>query len=265
MQIWLNPVNRFINFTIFLILIIWVFLSGFWPIIEHWGNYSAIQAVWDRWQSWNTGIIALLSALIALTVTRHRYERDRVREFVTSKALLPPRLSTLMGYIRSAQACLRVVYADLGAENVAEGVQSPEVPELPDGYERWLEGAIRWGDREFVALMIHVVAHLQVYNARLLDLQQTYNDPARVGVRANISDYIIHGAIIYMEIGFLLSASRDGEKIPDSLSAENIESGLRQTGFYYMENFGIGIDRLSVRARNESEAIRRRMHELLPD
>lgn len=239
---------------IIVIASVWGVTAGAWPLVEHRGDINAVQQVWDRWQAWNTGVIALLSALTALAVTRLRDDRERERAFVAAKALLPDHLSSLLAYVRSSQFFLTGAYQSARGEEI----ELPELPARPVGYEQWVSDAIRWGDPDFVAYMAHVVSHLQVYRSRIQELPFLHGDPEERLFAPNVRDYIIQGAVIYTQLGNLLGFSRDNENLPEAVTARDLASSLRLCGIYFLDHFEITDDLLERRAGRETKSLRSR-------
>ena len=62
-------------------------------------RWSSVEDVWDRWQSLNVGMLALISSITAFNIGRYNAEKQRKREFMASKAFLPDALSNLASYL----------------------------------------------------------------------------------------------------------------------------------------------------------------------
>ncbi|MBS4696165.1 hypothetical protein J4G65_11875 [Aeromonas allosaccharophila] len=77
-----------IRFAIILISI-WFLAMVCAPIISTKLNWIEIQTIWDRWQTLNSGMIALLAAMFAIYATQYIENTRRKRELIAAKALLP--------------------------------------------------------------------------------------------------------------------------------------------------------------------------------
>ncbi|MCY9814998.1 hypothetical protein, partial [Aeromonas caviae] len=59
------------------------------PLIMTEFSWVEIQKVWDRWQTFNSGMIALLAAVLAINAAQYTEDAKRYRELIAAKSLLP--------------------------------------------------------------------------------------------------------------------------------------------------------------------------------
>ena len=244
---------RWLNRLVLSAFLVWAFSAGLWPFIEHQGNWAIVQEVWYRWQGWNAGALATFAAVAAIYVARFRDEKDRSRSAIAAKVMLPDHLSNLLGYIVACQRFLQLAHRRVRGEMV----DLTDVPEKPQSYEAALSEAARWGEPEFTALLGHLLAHLQVYRSRMRDLPIEIADPNAVVIPNNVTYYLIHGAVIYTELTWLLGHSRDLEPLPNVITSKDLMSSLRLNGIYSPGDFQIDEQVLERRARIETRALRK--------
>ena len=92
---------RIINWIGALILGIYLYSMVIFPLFE--GNFSwkYLQSVWHSWQGLNVGILAFVSSVIALNISRYNANKQRERNFIAARAFLPEAFSELTKYFNS--------------------------------------------------------------------------------------------------------------------------------------------------------------------
>lgn len=132
------------------------------PWIEGGGDWVCVQSVWDRWQSLNVGMLAFVSSITALNISRFHSEKQRERDFLASKAFLPSALSELVIYLKqSATVFKQGWYASAG--------EKPDfvLPDLPSEYKSIFQECIRHASPDVGDYLSQILMRLQVHDARL--------------------------------------------------------------------------------------------------
>lgn len=133
-----------------------------YPAIDHHYDWVAIENVWDRWQSFNVGVLAFAASVIALHITTFSAREQRRRDILSAKAFLPGALSELTAYLfDSATALVRIWHA-------ADGNKvDVSVPKPLTEYKEIFAQCMSQMAPEAGGYLAEVLAKLQVHNARL--------------------------------------------------------------------------------------------------
>ncbi len=106
-----------IRFAVGLISI-WFLAMICLPIISTKLNWIEIQDIWDRWQTLNSGMIALLAAMFAIYTTQYIENARRKRELIAAKALLPLALHDMSDHCSYLSKIINEAYEKLkGKQN----------------------------------------------------------------------------------------------------------------------------------------------------
>ncbi len=136
------------------------------PVIQSGFEWNAVQGIWDRWQSLNVGMLALIASVIAFQITRYKENRQSARDFRAARAFLPDTLSKLTSYL-SASAAVHMK----GWNNLPQGA----LPAPPDEYREVFANCIRHADDAAGEQLSETLMWLQVRAARL---ERFYHHPA---------------------------------------------------------------------------------------
>lgn len=224
------------------------------PVIQAgpqwWEN---LQAVWDRWQGLNIGMLALIASVIAFETTRYSEDRQRSREFMAARAFLPGALSELTAYLK---ASARVHIACW--ENSA--ISESSIPADPTEYREAFANCIRHAEPEIGEVLSSMLAKLQVQEARLRELLTGHRT-----AQVTIYWYLLSLAELQALVNKLFDFAR-GEADFDAspLTWDEFHNAYRNLGIHvgeYELNIGKGerIDletstkRAIARARGEKE------------
>ena len=178
-----------------------------YPWIAGNGSWEYVQAVWDRWQSLNTGALAFVASLIAFNISRFNEHRQRERDFVAAKAFLPSTLSGLMEY---CSRCARI-YDEMWNSN-APTAATVEVPTPPKDYREVFSNCIRHADPVVGDYLSNILVQLQVHHARLLDsVASSTRGHDRVVDRHTLIVYVFRLGELYSLMGNLFGFARGEE------------------------------------------------------
>ncbi|ENL1288345.1 TPA: hypothetical protein ACMD0O_004656 [Vibrio parahaemolyticus] len=129
------------------------------------GDWSYVHGVWHSWQSLNVGMLAFLSSIIALYVSRYQAIEQRKREFEGAKAFLPHALSELSKYLTSSAMVLVCTFPPLiGRRNTQLTLNCPQLP--LEQFEVFKE-CIKYADVEVARYLAVILKLLQVHHSRL--------------------------------------------------------------------------------------------------
>lgn len=220
------------------------------PVIQGRGDWEYVQAVWDRWQSLNVGVLAFAASVTAFSIARGSERRQLQREFVSSRALLPHALSELARYCEDSAAYLIevrdafsgwVAYADLEVK----GLSQP--PEIPQDVFTIFTQCIRTGESQVAEYLAQMLSALQVHRSRMRDLSLMPTQPSRRVVNADELPltYLVSLAKIRVDIDKIFSLAR-GE---GDLDTTETDARAMHTAFSMMKIVPEEVEGLPERIR----------------
>jgi len=83
-RIRLEPILVWSKYFAFGLFTLYLVSMVAWPFIASGGDWFYVQTVWDRWQGFNVGVLALVSSVVAFYLARYKAEKQREREFRAS-------------------------------------------------------------------------------------------------------------------------------------------------------------------------------------
>lgn len=134
------------------------------PWIDGHGSWVHVQAVWDKWQTFNAALLAFLASLVALNISRIKEEKQRERDFLASKAFLPAAFSELSLYFKASATTLERIW-----ETGVAGVVAPAPPNV---YRDVFKDCIRHATPEIGEYLADILVKLQIHEARLENTTQ---------------------------------------------------------------------------------------------
>ncbi len=210
-----------VNYAGLPLLAIYFFSMFAFPWIDGRGSWAHVQAVWDRWQSLNTGALAFLASLIAFNIARFNENVQRERDFIAAKAFLPSTLSALMEYFSRSAHVYEVLWKTNG-----HAPAPLNHPDLPEGYREVFSNCIRHADPPVGSYLSNILVHLQVHDARLRDaVAQSTNDDGQATDKYSLIAYLYRLGELYALIGNLFGYARNEEEFQSrNLSWEDFRS-----------------------------------------
>jgi hypothetical protein len=152
-------------------------------------DWDYVQAVWDRWQTFNAAMLAFLSSWIAFNIAKFNAKKQREREFVAARAFLPQALSELSQYF---SACAKYLMAALdqcneGTDQLSVQTSAPTPPEI---YQSIFSDCIRLAEPDVSEHLAAILRDLQIHLSRMKELgQQDRNSTLIIG-SMNITSYM---------------------------------------------------------------------------
>lgn len=206
-------------------------------LIEPWfvsdGNsWDYVQEVWDRWQTFNAAVIAFVSSLIAFNISRFNEHKQREREFVAAKALLPQTLSELTRYFKDSSIFLKDVWDQLATNPNARPTVQIALPALPETYQSVISGCIKHAEPDVGQYLAEVLKDLQIHNARLSDMHVNLSYPhaTMLVIPHNVMSYLYSLGKLQAMVNRLFGFARNSEPFKDdALTYEDFRSAYSGT------------------------------------
>jgi hypothetical protein len=225
-----------------------------YPWVAGNGSWEHVQAVWDRWQSLNTGALAFVASLIAFNISRFNEHRQRERDFIAAKAFLPSTLSGLMEYFSRCAQIYEAIW------NSTVPTTAPvEVPAPPNDYREVFSNCIRHGDPAVGSYLSNILVQLQVHEARLLDAVAPSTREHDPGVdRYALIGYVFRLGELYSLMGNLFGFAR-GEKEfrSKSLTWDDLRSAYKNLNFEIEEMYIDEVVNLEAFTKRRLDRIRK--------
>lgn len=150
------------------------------PAISTGGDWIRVQAVWDRWQAFNVGVLALASSVTVFSISAYKENRQRKRSLQAANAFLPETLSEINAYVRNCMAELTNAYNSSTSRQPKANparfpVEAPRMPttkapKAPSRYREVFIECIRHADVDLAGHLVDILATMQIQQARLDDL-----------------------------------------------------------------------------------------------
>jgi hypothetical protein len=154
--------NRYTLLIIFLAYLWGMFIG---PLIVSF-DWEYLQKVWERWQSLNVGVLALISSVLVFKATKYHSEQTRERQYIAARALLPEAMSELDDYCLGASKALKTLwYEEQSLHDVSEF--SVSYPELPQKYKSTFRDCISYSEKNFGTHLARIIANLQLFDSYL--------------------------------------------------------------------------------------------------
>ncbi|HIF9119218.1 TPA: hypothetical protein ACX6O9_003894 [Photobacterium damselae] len=143
-NIWLWGVMKFnIKIILYILSAVYGICMVIIPFFR--GGVNIMLSTWDRWQTFNAGMIALLAAVIATYIAVYqdeqankRFMAQRKRDFIAAKAFLPHVLSDLDDY---AEKCINILYPFLLRVKFRHRIDDNEIEQLNKKFKRIVKPA----------------------------------------------------------------------------------------------------------------------------
>jgi len=243
-------------------LCIWLVAAVIFPWAQQ-GTWLGVQAVWDRWQAWNVGVIAFMASVVALLAAQYRFTQERRRNFVAARSFLSEQLSALTEYNKLCFAFLKEAHSKAVARDQETPLALP-VPDLPEGYRTVFSECIRHGRPEVSQFLAGVLTDLQVQNSRLrLFFSNFHPNYTTIVLHASFVNYMKYCAIVQAKVNMLLPFARAKEpfrnimKLEDAYNALNYNDISPNQYTDLEETIKLLVDRENVRARTPDPEFQR--------
>lgn len=158
-------------------LLMYVFFMIIYPeYLAEEASWDHVQAVWDRWQTLNAAILAVIASFVALNITKYREAKLKEWRFTAARASLPLALSEMSAYLKASAALLVEVYKHIeqGKRNGMRPFEN-HVPSLPLSSINVFKSCIEPADPEVGEYMAQILKKLQIHHSRLEQLYSSFN------------------------------------------------------------------------------------------
>ncbi len=172
------------------------------------GNWDHIQAVWDRWQSLNVGVLAFVASVIAFYISHYRMNKQRERDFIAARAFLPEALSSLCTHLRSHKTLLIEALEKVNQND--KTALSPDKIEPPAAdYKEVFSKCIALAPEEIGNHLANILTKLQIHNSRVRSLQKSFNEQSQTVVtNRDMLSHLYDTAELYALIDILFNIAR---------------------------------------------------------
>ena len=230
-------ISRIIKISPFLLapLVLTYIVSMFiHPILN--SNWSDIQAVWDRWQALNVGLLAFISSAIAFYISRYNADRQRARDFIAARAFLPDALSSLCKYSESCATLLIEAYRLALNNNLYDrlppAVLNTEVPSLTSDYKEIFAKCISLAPPQIGDHLAKILNKLQIHQSRIGSLpDQIKENSVTVVTKQNIRSHLVDLGELRALMNVIFDAARgEGEFKTQKLSIDDFKTAYLNLG-----------------------------------
>lgn len=144
-------------------------------------DWVYLQSVWERWQSLNVGVLALISSILVFKATKYHSEQARLRQFKAARAMLPDALSELTAYLKSAAKSLDQLWDDVEQSSLpTDSDFEIPFPQLPIKARETIKECISQANDDVGDFLARILANLQVFDARLTNMCEDCKGEYRV-------------------------------------------------------------------------------------
>jgi len=160
------------------------------PWISSGLDWEYVQAVWDRWQTFNAAMLAFLSSWIAFNIAKFNALKQREREFVAARAFLPQALSELSQYFSACAKYLMMTLDQCNASPDHKISVQTSAPTPPEIYRSIFSDCIRLAEPDVAEQLAAILRDLQIHLSRIKELGlQDQNSTLIIG-SMNITSYM---------------------------------------------------------------------------
>lgn len=154
-----------------LLLIIFYLISMVvMPFIQGQGSWGYVQQVWYDWQSFNVGVLAVISSATAIYSTLISESQKNQRNFLAAKALLALELSKFWeGYLRDSANILNTAWDKVAPIHWNDGRPAlPKRPFLEDTFKEAFSDLVKTAPPEVGIYLANFLRRLQIFNSSIL-------------------------------------------------------------------------------------------------
>jgi hypothetical protein len=208
------------------------------PNVDSW---IYVQEVWSRWQTFNASVVAFISSLIAFNINRYNERKQREREFVAAKALLPHSLSELTKYFKDSSIFLKNLWDQFETNPNTRPTVQVLLPTLPETCQSIFSDCIKYAEPDVGEYLADVLSGLQIHNARLSDLNATLSNPqpTMIVLQQNVMSYLYSLGRLQAMINRLFGFARSSEPFRgDALTYEEFHTAYSATFDLWPEDIG---------------------------
>lgn len=206
------------------------------------GDWKYVQKVWDRWQSLNVGVLALVAAGLALESSRQQMrlarklaEEARDAQYRGVLATLPFALSAIVDYAADCIKVAREIRDHLVKEGDGPPIDPPNIsmPQIDPAIISILRETIEFAKDDVTARpFARILNWHQIQTSRLRDLVTSVLQPKvgnviRVCIPEHADGKIADATILYVLAEQMFSYARQvDQELPKTLEIEHLSRAL---------------------------------------
>ncbi|MGI2029728.1 hypothetical protein [Endozoicomonas acroporae] len=218
---------------IFVIIPIYFISMIFYPFWKGGFDWKYVHSVWYTWQALNVGVLAFLSSFIAFSINRYSIEKQRMRDFIAERALLPHAVSELCSYLeQSFQSIFE------GYNRCCRGMAERKIPltsekvNIPETAILSFQSCIRVAEPDVAEYLAKILNELQVCNSRIENMYLSFNGKSPlVNTSDNFLAYMIDVAVLRAKLDKIFDYARGERKFESSkITSKNLQTSFREMG-----------------------------------
>ncbi|MGL5469823.1 MAG: hypothetical protein ACRDCT_16820 [Shewanella sp.] len=189
-------------------IFLWVNAMITAPLIMTDFSWFEIQKVWDRWQTFNSGMIALLAAVLAIYAAQYTENSKRYRELIAAKSLLPLALSELHTYCAELATYLKNEFIFLSEKHLVDTSTTKENHETPIPPKEWVfevfKNCMIHEHETEAKFMASILSDMQITRARIESMKDKNNLITEYTFSSHTNDI----CILHAKLGRMYDYSR---------------------------------------------------------
>lgn len=214
------------KYAVWFVICVLLLTYSFFMVILPWtSGTNHLLSTWEKWQSFNAGMVGLFAASIAVYSAYYQYRNGLEREFNANIALLPSVLSVLLTRLhRKADYCVHCYRVKPKSEGNDINIEQVGEIELTDLQQGIIKNCIANANNELSDQLIKLLHELQVLNSRLSVIAP--DTPART----SIPDLLFQLATAYALVAHILLKIRKTDEKLDEIAEDDIPNALANLG-----------------------------------
>ena len=227
---------KYFKYTFITLLIVHLGAMVFEPLVQYSFSWSKILATWDKWQTYNSAMIALSSALVATYFAAKQSEEIRLRKLKAANTVLPEILSHLCNYLEDTISIYKKVrphFENIGTvpnhKNIADKTKDLTIPTYDHSLIILIKECVEHSSEKESAGLRKLLRELQKHSARLKKKINEIQDPesTHITTKHTIDDGIVHTIQVYSLISNIFPWAREDKPTCTSeISPEALESSV---------------------------------------
>ncbi|WP_394166197.1 hypothetical protein [Photobacterium piscicola] len=245
--------DKIITSGLLITLTLYVFFMVIMPFYD--GGFHQALKVWEKWQTFNSGMIALVAAIItaytAVYIDKQARQRDnknredeerrykdtkatekrkhdeqREREFIAAKAFLPHVLADIDTY---AKICTKTLFPLLSGVEFKHRVTNEKIKELnehfqsinpPQNFEKVFQDCIKFGNEYESKKISKLLLDFQVFNSRMKGFKD--NDDQSEYSTNYMTEMLVYTIYFQLKVIGFYDFAREGKPITEPTSQNYI-------------------------------------------
>ncbi|MDW6005441.1 hypothetical protein [Vibrio mangrovi] len=162
-----------VNYLVIFIFLIYIYSMVIQPFFDGDFSWLYVHGVWYSWQAFNVGMLAFGSSIIAFNISRYHVRRQREREFIAAKAMLPQALSDLCHYTEECAVLLVEAYQNSKNTRTSDRALTTKLPDRIQSHIPVFQECIKTAEPNDANYLADILSSLQVQYVRMRQISQT--------------------------------------------------------------------------------------------